>query len=254
METINLTPQKATVAEPWLIEGPGLAVFAPGEDPVQKLLSDYTLQLGNRPYVRSVRKLYELLKKELPPEIAALKGETYLVTHAVGLIAKTGPNKIDTVGYTASFEGHGSTIDLFPNTRFKEYFSVRTTFEAGVSADGYAKLPDQVGALAKEIINLGAGAELQLSTETQMVGKLSLTIKSPKVQAVGRASSTVSWQFDKDDKPLVGDQVLVQTIVVPKGQETIDLKMQAFAMIDPGIFHRPVKVETETITAEVELE
>jgi hypothetical protein len=254
METIKIKPQKATVAEPWLIEGPGIEVFAPGEDPVEKLLNDYTLQLGDRPYVRSVRKLYELYQKQLPPEIAALRGETYLVTHAVGLIAKTGANRIDTVGYMASFEDHGSTIELFPNTRFKEYFSISAKFEAGVSADGYAKLPDQVGDLAKDIINLGAGAELQLSTEAQMVGKLALTIKSPKVQALGNASSTIIWQFNQDDKPLVGDQVMVQTIVVPKGQEKITLKMQAFAMIDPGIFRRPVKIETDTIIAEVELE
>jgi hypothetical protein len=100
---------------------------------------------------------------------------------------------------------------------------------------------------------LGAGAELQVGAEAHVVGKLTLALKTPKVQAVGNASSRISWQLHKDADPLVGDQVLVQTVVVPKGQEELTFKMQAFAIISPGLFRRPVRVETEEITVKVQL-
>ena len=182
-----------------------------------------------------------------------MKGDTYLITHAIGLTARSGANKVEMVGYAASFSDPGSTIELFPNTQFKEFFAASTKFQAGISADGYAKLPEQIGALAKEVINLGAGAELQLGADAHIVGKLTLSLKTPKVQAVGNASSRVSWQFHKDDNPLVGDQVLVQTIVVPNGQDEITFKMQAFAIISPGLFRRSVRVETDEITSKVVL-
>lgn len=255
MATIQLKPRATKILDPWLIEGIAVEGFGSVEKGApDKLLSGYTLTLGDRPYVRSVRKLYKHRGQALPPEIAALKGETYILAHAVGLVAKSGPNKIDRISYQASFSDAGSTIELFPNTRFKEYFTASTKFEAGVSADGYAKLPDQVGKLAKEIINIGAGAELQVGAEASIVGKLTLTLKTPKVQAVGNSSSAVHWQFDRDEDPLVGDHVMVQTVVVPKGQEKLTLRMRASASIDPGVFRRPVQITTDELTADVELE
>ena len=80
------------------------------------------------------------------------------------------------------------------------------------------------------------------------------TLKTPKVQAVGNSSSAVHWQFDKDEDPLVGDHVMVQTIVVPKGQENLTLRMRASASIDPGVFRRPVQIATDELTADVELD
>jgi hypothetical protein len=253
MPDFKLIPANTRITQSWLVEDANVEAFAPGGDIQEKLLADFPLSVGDRPFARSVRKLYKARKQELPPEIASLKGETYLITHAIGLTAKHSANKVEMVGYSAHFDDPGSTIELFPNTQFKEFFAASTKFQAGISADGYAKLPDQIGALAKEVVNLGAGAELQVGAEAKVVGKLTLTVKTPKIQAVGNASSRVSWQLHKDENPLVGDQVLVQTIVVPKGQEKLTFKMQAFAVISPGLFRRPVRVETEELTVRVDL-
>jgi hypothetical protein len=241
---VRLVDVKSAVVDAWLTEAvPGFA--APADT--------YTLRLGDRPFARSVRQLFKLKKMQLPPEIEVLKGETYLITLAVGLSAKSGANRVKIIGFTAKFDGPGATIDIFPKSEFKEYFGLGGKFEAGVSADGYAKLPDAVGALTAEVINLGAGAEMKLAAEAKMVGKLSLSIKSAVVQAIGTGASTVEWQFYRDQTPLVGDQVMVQSVVVPAGQKELSYTLNAHAVIDPGPFSRLVRIESVPVVATVAL-
>ena len=100
----------------------------------------------------------------MPPELAALAGDTYLVTHAIGSKAEHGADRVQRLGYTATFKAAGSTIELFPNTSFKEYFTAELGFEAGIAADGYARLPSEIGALGAGVVALGGGAELKLGT------------------------------------------------------------------------------------------
>ena len=234
MSEIHLSSKQIQISQPWLLEDLEADDFAKGEDLIQELKNIYDLRVGDRPIVRSLRKLYEFGNKALPPAIGSLKGEAYLVTHAIGVNASKDPNRIDRVGYKAWFDGYGTTIELLPNTRFKEYFSAGLKFAAGIAADGYAKTPEFVGELTKEIINLGVGAELNLSAEANIVGKLTLSLKSTKIQSVGNASSTITWQFDKDENPLVGDQVMIQTLVVPKEQKKVKFNLQGFVVIDLG--------------------
>ena len=134
MAAIDLRPRATKVLEPWMIEGLAVEAFkATQKEAPDTFLQAYTLTLGDRPYVRSIRKLYKARKQELPPEIAALKGETYLLAHAVGLIAKSGAHKIDRITYQASFSDPGATIELFPNTRFKESSREHEVRSRGVS-------------------------------------------------------------------------------------------------------------------------
>ena len=255
MMEIRLGSEPVQLAEPWLIEGVQAPSFA-ASDPSDSL-KGYDLRVGDRPILRSLKELYERTGRALPPELAVLRGDACLVTHAVGLISQQGAGNVELIGYTARLEGSGSTVEMLPNTSFKEYFTANFKFEAGVSADGFAKLPQQVTDLGTEVVQLGAGAQLQLGTQAGVVGKLSLSVKSPKIQAVGNASSTVTWQLAKDNQPLVGDQVLVQTLVVPRGQTRFTFEIQGFAVVSPGffagLFRRPVRIETKLRKVEVSL-
>jgi len=253
MSEVEAVPHDFEVSEPWMLEDLAVDAFSV-EDAIATFKDEIELRLGNRPVARSVRSLFKLAKKQLPPEIAALKGETYLIAHAIGAAAKKGAGRIDSVQLRASFAGAGTTIDLVPNTVFKEFVKAGLKFEAGLGADGYAKVPSIELPDVGQVVTLGAGAELKLSTEASVVGNLSVSLVTPKIQAVGRSSTLVSWQIDKDQKPLVGDQVLVQTITVPKGQESITFTLQAFATIDPGVLaFRKVPIQTKPTEVAVEL-
>jgi hypothetical protein len=243
------------LAQPWMFEEERAHYAAAAPD---DLRTEFQLQIGDRPFVRDVRKLYELYQRPVPPELEVLAGDLYLVTHAVGLVSPNRASKVQILGYRATFSEHGSTVELLPNTAFREYFKldVNAGFEAGLTAEGHAKLPDQLGALENTFIDLGVGASLQLGAKAnaQVLGKLSLplSLKTPKIQAVGQASSTLIWQFHKADNPLVGTQIMVQTLLVPAGQEVVTFTMQAFAQVREGLFSA-TRVETPEKTVGVRL-
>jgi hypothetical protein len=253
-DAITLTSKATEFSQPWLLEDIDVQAFGTPEEAIEKVKKTYTLRIGELPVVRSLRKLAELGGKQLPPEISALKGETYMITHAVGINAAEKPNSIQRISYRASFNDPGATtLELLPNTSFKEFFVGKLKFEASIAANGTAKTPELLSKLA-EIINLGVGAELKVATEASMIGNLTLSLKSVKIQATGQMGATATWQFDRDENPLVGDQVLVQTIVVPKGQKKLTFSLQGFAIIDHGWFQRPVSIETPVTQVEVELD
>jgi hypothetical protein len=253
VDDLDLKTVGVDIAEAWLIEDSAAASFG-GEDVVAQLRHDYEVRLGNRPFVRSMRRLYEEGGRQLPPDIAALNGETYIITHGLGVNVVDGKaRKIDKIGYRASFRGAGSTIELLPNTRFREYISVGGKLEVQIGADGYVKTPP-VKMAVSQVLQLGAGVELSLATDAKVVGQVSFSVKSVEIQAVGSASSTATWQLDRADYPLVGDQQFLQTIVAPRGQESLEFELQGFAVIDASLFRRPVRVQTETLTVELALE
>src|SRR5215472_10337767 len=239
---MTLNPVVSRVAQRWMFEDAEVPAFGRGEDLLRSIESDYVLRIGDRPIARSIRALYGLRKKRLPAEIDVLKGETYLISHAVGVAAARGAGRVRTLGYSASFAGEGSTVELFPNTSFRETLASQLTFSAIISADGSARVPEQLTRMAQQVLPIGLGAELALSAEGTTVGRLGLSVKTPRVQAVGQASSRCVWQFDKDQQPLVGDQAMLQTVVLPRGEDTIAFTIQAFAVIDPGVFKRPIRI------------
>jgi hypothetical protein len=244
----------ARPAQPWLLSDAERAHYGPEAARPDEVAGNYRLQVGDRPFVRNLRELYTLSGRAMPPELAVLKGDVYLVAHAVGLIAQAGANNVRILGYQASFTDRGATVELLPNTLFKEWFKANLTFQAGLTVDGHAKLPEEVGAMAQQLpaIDLGLGAKLELGTQAKVVGKLQFSIKSPKIQTVGHASSSVNWQFHRDENPLVGDQVLIQTLLVPAGQESVTFKIQGYAVVGYGWWSAG-RIETSPITALVEL-
>jgi hypothetical protein len=104
-------------------------------------------------------------------------------------------------------------------------------------------------------VPFGGGAELQVAASGWTVGNLNLklNLSTPTIQAVGQAASEVIWQFHREDTPLVGDQTLVQTVVVLKRQSELHYELQPFTTIDPGWRHRPVRLQLDPISATVEL-
>lgn len=127
----------------------------------------------------------------------------------------------------------------------------------GVGVDGSLKLPAEAASLLSQIapIPLSAEAELQVGGGTTLVGNVSLKLRlqTLEIQAVGQASSEVQWQFHKSDEPLVGDQVMLQTVVVPKDSTQLEYTIQASALVDPSWFHRPVRLEIPAQKVTVEL-
>lgn len=217
------------------------------------------VRLGNEPIVKNLEKLYQYSPKAIPSDLKVLfeKKDIYLIVHAISAIRLSGSAKVDELQYNAEvLEKGAQTIDLLPNTLFKELATVNLGLEGAISGNGNfsAALPATLTqTLLPHQIALGAGMEIQLSSDASFVGKFTYSLKFPVIQSAGISSNFCTWVLNPQDKPLLGDQLLVQTIAVPKGTKKITYKTKGVCKADKGIFWKQQIFETAEHNIEVSL-
>lgn len=216
-------------------------------------MAGITVRLGNQPIVHSLRKILELSNANIPPEIEVLfeKKNIYSIVHTIGAIRVDGSAEVDELQYHAKVINidNAQTIDLIPSTKFKEALKASVTIEGSMSATGNvsAKLPAElINSLLPKYLSLGGDMQIQLSTNASFIGKFNFSVKFPVTQSLGIASDHCSWILnpDEDKTPLLGDQLLIQIIAVPK--DTIELQYNVFGVVkvDRGIFYAQEEKKT----------
>lgn len=231
----------------------------PGAKPEPEI-QGIKVRLGNAPIVYNLKRLMELSNQALPPEIEILfeQRDIYLVTHAVGIARVSGRAKVKEVQYNAEVVDlpGAQTIDLLPNSKFKTVLGANASLQGAVRAAGSfsAAIPEELSkALTGHNINLGGELDLELSANTQFVGKINFSIKLPLVQATGVSSNKCTWVLNPDANPLLGDQLLVQTIAVPKGTIQLTYSVKGLIKVDKGLLHKTESKETSTQTIQLNL-
>ena len=223
------------------------------------LILGIAVRLGNQPIVKDLKKLYEYSAKTVPSDLRVLfeKKDIYLIVHAISAIRLSGSAKVDELQYIAEIiEEDMQTIDLLPNTTFKEFATIKFGLEGSISGSGNfsAKLPDALTqSLLQDEITLGADMKIQLSTSSSFVGKFTYSSKFPVIQSAGIASNFCNWILNPLDNPLLGDQLLIQTVAVPKGTEKLRYKVQGVCKADRGLFWKQQTMETYKHIIEVDL-
>lgn len=211
------------------------------------------IRLGSKPIVLNLSKLMRMGGDALHPIIESLfeEKDCYLIVHAIGAIRTQGKARIDELQYFAEADNAEivQTTDLIPNTRFKKVFEANATIEGSLTANGQAMIdiPDELTkALIPQYMSIGGNMQLQLSTEANFVGKFIYNIQLPIIQSSGIASHTCSWVLNPDENktPLLGDQLLVQSIAVPKGTPNITYNMHGVVKVDRGIFWKQQQKKT----------
>lgn len=196
-----------------------------------------SVRLGDRPIAKNLRRLYELAHNELPPDLAVYDAyEIWLICHAIGAADRQGNAQIAGLGYEADFanEKEVLTIDLLPQTRFNTLVEGSWTSSVDLGAEGNMQVAQTTRQLLEEFASIGADARLQLSSELKCVGRLSFSILSPQIQAVGKGGSRCEWLYERDDRPLLGDQIMLQTILVPPGTPEVRFKARGYALLRPN--------------------
>lgn len=220
------------------------------------------VRLGNMPLVYNLKKLIEQGGGALHPAIAATidQKDFYLIIHAIGAIRTQGKARVDELQYFAETKEHLGlqTIDLIPNTRFKEVFKANVNFEGALSASGQALVDipaDLTQNLIPQFVNIGGNMQVQLSTSASFIGKFTFNIKLPVIQSSGIASNSCSWVLnpDEDKTPLLGDQLLVQSIMVPKGTQVLKYKIYGLVKVDRGLLWKQQQKQTPEYIIEVNL-
>lgn len=216
------------------------------------------IRLGNQPLVYN---LNELLRKSGKDSILTRETkDRYLIVHSINALRTKGRAKIDELQYfaksTKPFDLQ--TVDLFPKTRFNEILKANLVLNCALNLDGEVALdipPVLASSLVANIIEIGANVKLQLSASADFIGKFTYSMQVPVVQSAGIGSNTCSWILNPDEKktPLLGDQLLIQSVSVAKGTESITYKLSGTAKADRGIFWKQKELKTEEYDITVKL-
>ncbi|MGF7039722.1 hypothetical protein [Mucilaginibacter lappiensis] len=258
-ETISYTEEEL-IFEPYEAQAKGLF----DDDNIPEAVAEpeffgLKIRIGNKPVVRNLKKLIELSNQQLPPEVSVLfeNYNIFTVTHAIGVIQISGNASLNELQFNGEIvDADATTIDLLPDTAFKSLLSINGDYEAAMKAGGSfsAKLPNELtNALSGKSISLGGDIDLHLSSNTQFVGKISASIKFPLIIATGKNSSHCSWVIKRDQDPLLGDQLLIQTVAVAKTCTAMTYKVKATAKVKHGFFKKD-SIDTTTISLIVTLD
>jgi len=229
---------------------PGERHFGPSALPDEIQVNGLRIGIGDRPLPRNLRKLYEKSHAEIPPDLAVFDSyDLWLIPHSVGILRKFGSAKVKSVGYEADFQDAEQvyTLDMLPQTRFVSFVGGELKAEADVGVEGHAQLPETARAFLNSLESLGGDASLRFSSEAKLLGRISFAVMSPVVQSIGVGRQRISWQLDVDEKPLLGDQMLLQTIAVPAGTPEVKFKAKAYALIRSQAFSFAALFETAEI-------
>lgn len=194
------------------------------------------IRLGNRPVARNLRQLYHLGHQEFPVSLAIFDVyDVWLIMHSIAAIRQEGRTPIHALGYEADFleEDQVYTIDLLPQPKFSTSLSGKLESNVDLGVEGHAELPETARAFMDSIQFLGGDAKLKLSSAMQLIGRISFSVMSPLIQAIGIGSSHCQWQFEVEQKPLLGDQIMLQTVLVPRYTEKLAFKIRGYAQLRP---------------------
>lgn len=222
-DTLDVTLSPEDVLDPDLLVPPSERHLGP--EPVLER-GNIEVRIGRRPFVRSMRALYESSGRQVPLGMEVFKAyKLWLLTHSVSVVREPGRGDIRRLGYEVAFpdEPRITVVELFPQSRFVKKLGAelesRFVFEAGVELNGQAVPPEAVIELLKQVQPLSfggkAGAKAEIATRGGLVGRLSFAVMTPIIEAVGVGDDYSQWVFTKDTMPLVGDHIMMQVVLVP---------------------------------------
>lgn len=157
------------------------------------------------------------------------------------------------MGYEVCFpsEPRVTVVEVFPQSRFVKKAGIITynkfVFEAGVNLNGQPSPPESLTALLDKFETFSFGGKargnLELSTQTEVVGRLSFVVMTPIIEAIGVGDDFSKWVFSKDTQPLVSDHLMMQALLVPKNVSELRLKARVSATLTT-FFELPYKLES----------
>jgi hypothetical protein len=236
-ESLDLTLDETHALNPGLGVAPSARHF--GERPeVEK--RNVQLRIGKRPLVRSLRDLYEKTGRAIPPDLEVFMSyRIWMITHVVSVVREPGLSSVKHLDYEVSFPDKPcvTVTDLLPQARFVTRLAVEGKadweFSAGLEANGSISAPPELGALItqSELLSVDghADAKLTLANTGSLVGKISFRVVTSVISAVGVGDTWSRWMFTKEDLPMIGDYIMVQTVLVPRVIETLSFKARVGA-------------------------
>ena len=215
------------------------------------------VKIGNQPLVYNLKNLASKSGCAFSP---FQNKEHYLIVHSISAIRTHGKAKVDELQYYATSVDPTElqTVDLVPQTRFNEVFNADFSFTGTLTLSGETSLeiPTIVaGSLLPEFVDIGTDMQLQLCTAAGFIGKFKYNVQIPIIQSGGIGSNSCTWILNPNERktPLLGDQLLVQSISVPLGCKQVSYRISATIKADKGILWKRRTQKTPEMVTLVKL-
>ena len=192
------------------------------------------LRIGERPIVRNLRALYEKSKRKLPADLEVfISYDIWLITHSVSIVKEGGFKQIRQVGYQVRFpeKPKVTVVEVLPQTHFVTKLGGSFENEADIQIDGRASIAGSLTDLLDTVENVSFGGKLTLSQHLNVVARINFSVMTPVIQAVGIGDNGSEWVFNKEEKPLLGDQLMIQILLTPRRLKKLAFKARVYATI-----------------------
>jgi hypothetical protein len=229
MREIELNQRSAL--DPDLLVAPSKRTF--GTDPDIEV-GRLRLRVGERPVARNLRALYELRKRGLPEDLEVfISYDIWLLTHSVSVVKEGGFKKIRQIGYQMRFPDKPkvTVLEVLPQTDFVTRFGGFFKSEADIQINGHASVPESLTHLLDMVEYLSFDGQFTISKQLNVVGRVSFSVITPIIQAVGVGDNGSEWVFKKHDRPLLGDQLMMQIVLTPRRVRRLNFKARVYATV-----------------------
>jgi len=214
------------------------------------------IRLGDRPLAKNLRQLYQLKHESLPEDIVVYDAyDIWLLFHSIGAMRREGNAEVQILGYEANFENEDDlyTIDLLPQSKFCKKFGAAFNTDVDLGVEGKAQVPEELKEILDTIDLAGGDVKLSLSTGLKLIGRLSFSVITPAIQAIGIGASQCEWCFHAEEKPLLGDQIMIQAVLVRPKTKVVKFKIRGYALIKTGWISFPAMYRTKWLDVECPL-
>jgi len=210
------------------------------------------IQIGKKPIVRNLRKLYELKGSELPADLKVFDVyDIWLVTYSVGIVSEGGLKKIRQVQFDTEYVDEATDqpdvtiIDMLPQTKFNTVLLGKLGLNASINLNGNMELSEHLSAIISNE-QIGVGASISVTDDMNAVCNLNLKLITSEITSIGIGNYAASWVLERTtNNVLLGDQLLVQTILVQKDMPYIDCKLRASAVCSAPFGLLPLRLRSE---------
>jgi hypothetical protein len=126
-----------------------------------------------------------------------------------------------------------TVLSVFPKTEFVKNLGISICGEADLTVEGKWCLPEMGLTLLPEQQALGAAASMRYASQASVVGRLSLSLISTKIQVIGVGDNESTWLFERQSgsHPLLGDQTVMQVVLAPKNIGELEVAASVFANV-----------------------
>jgi len=202
---------------------------------------DIRCRIGRSPIAWDVASLLKARDLSVPKEYRLLSDrKVWIVQYSFGLYEDRGLARCLEVGFEVRILGqeYASILELFPGTRFAHLIRANGELNLDVTLAGEGRASAE--APASPLGHAAVKTAFEADVRGEVAGRLRLAVPTVLVSSTGIGDTRAEWMFTRQERPLIGDITVLQSVLIPRTTKELSLEARAYAVIAGVVpFTRP---------------